>query len=282
MLVVGMHRSGTSAIARGLKALSVYLGDNLLDGQPDNPTGYWEDKSIVEINQRALEVLGLKWDDVSLITYEQFEHYRIRLLKIKAVHYLKSAFAPQPLWGFKDPRTLRLLPLWLPALRDCHAEDAYVIAIRDPRSVAASLFRRQEINAAKAHRLWLVHMVPFLCELRDKRLVVVDYDLLMLEPRLQLERIARKLSLPSLDETRSTEIDRFATNFLDGTLRHSVFSPHAFDATTGEDRLSRAAYLLLYELATDRIEAGAPSFWPAWEKIRRDLETLLIAQPPLV
>jgi hypothetical protein len=276
-----MHRSGTSAIARGLKALSVYLGDNLLDGQPDNPTGYWEDKTIVEINQRALEVLGLKWDDVSLITREQFEHYRIRLLKIKAVHYLKSAFMPQPLWAFKDPRTIRLLPLWLRALRDCDAEDAYVVAIRNPRSVAASLFRRQEINATKAHGLWLVHTVPFLGELRDKPFVVVDYDLLMQEPRLQLERIARKLGVPP-NETRSREIDRFATDFLDENLRHNVSSRHAFDTPTGESRLSRAAYLLLHELARDRIEPGAPSFWSAWERIRRDLETLIIGQPPLV
>jgi hypothetical protein len=275
VLVVGMHRSGTSAIARGLKALSVYLGDNLLDGQPDNPTGYWEDKTVVEINQRALEVLGLKWDDVSPIEYEQFEHYRIRLLRIKAAHYLKSAFTSQALWGFKDPRTIRLLPLWLRALRDCDAEDAYVVAIRNPLSVAASLFRRQEIKAPKAHRLWLVHTVPFLHELREKPFVVVDYDLLMLEPRLQLERIARKLSLPSLDETRSREIDHFAAYFLNENLRHSLLSPNEFVTTTGEGQLARAAYLLLYDLATDRVEPGAPSFWSAWEKVQRDLETLL-------
>lgn len=273
VLVVGMHRSGTSAIARGLKALSVYLGDNLLGAQPDNPTGYWEDKTIVEINQRALEILGLKWDDDSLIECERFEHYRIRLLKIRAVHYLKSAFMPQPLWGFKDPRTIRLLPLWLHVLRDCGARDAYLVAIRNPLSVAASLFRRQEINAAKAQRLWLAHMVPFLRELRGKRFIVVDYDRLMLEPRLELERIASNLGLPSLAKTASG-IERYA-DFLDENLRHSVFSPDDFDATAAEGLLARSAYTLLYELATDRIEPGAPSFWSAWEKVERELETLL-------
>jgi hypothetical protein len=268
-----MHRSGTSAIARGLKALSVYLGDNLLDGRPDNPTGYWEDKTIVEINQRALEVLGLKWDDVSPIEYERFEHYRIRLLKTKAVHYLNSAFTSQPLWGFKDPRTIRLLPLWLRALRDCGARDAYVVAIRNPLSVAASLFRRQEINAAKAQRLWLVHMVPFLRELRDKAFVVVDYDLLMLEPHRELERIARKLGLRSRTKTASG-VDRFA-GFLDENLRHTVFSADDFDTTSDEGRLARGAYTLLYDLATDQSEPGAPSFWSAWENVEYDLETAL-------
>ena len=58
IVVVGMHRSGTSAVVRGLKALSVFLGRNFLDAQPENPTGYWEDKGIVELNERVLKALG--------------------------------------------------------------------------------------------------------------------------------------------------------------------------------------------------------------------------------
>jgi hypothetical protein len=273
VIVVGMHRSGTSAVARGLSALSVYLGQNFFDPAPDNPTGYWEDKAIVEINQRLLEELKLKWDDTSLIAPERFRHHRVRLLELKAVRYLKSAFGAQPLWGFKDPRTIRLLPFWRAALRACGAGDAYVVAIRNPLSVAASLFRRQEIKTVKAQRLWLVHMVPFLHELRDKPLVAVDYDLLTCEPRTQLERIARKLDLRSLDETTSREIDRFADDFLDRTLRHSAFSTHDLDATTDLARLTQRAYLLLYGLATDR-QTPTSSFWADWQKIARELESM--------
>ena len=67
VLVLGMHRSGTSALARGLQMLGVYLGNNFLSPQPDNPTGYWEDKNICELNERLLAVFGLKWEDVALI-----------------------------------------------------------------------------------------------------------------------------------------------------------------------------------------------------------------------
>ena len=58
VLLLGMHRSGTSVVARGLQALSVYLGDDFLDKQPENPTGYWEDKGIVDLNERVLDELG--------------------------------------------------------------------------------------------------------------------------------------------------------------------------------------------------------------------------------
>ena len=138
--------------------------------------------------------------------------------------------------------------------------------------MAASLFRRQEINAAKALRLWLVHMVPFLRELRGKAFVVVDYDLLMLEPRRELERIAHTLSLPSLTKT-ACGIDRFA-GFLNANLRHSVFSADDFDTRTGEGRLARDAYTLLYDLATDRRRPSA-AFWSVWENVEYDLESVL-------
>ncbi len=268
-----MHRSGTSAVARGLAALSVYLGENFFDVAPDNPTGYWENKTIVEINQRVLEELRLRWDDTPLIGAERFEHHRIRLQRIKAVRYLNEAFAGRPLWGFKDPRTIRLLPFWRAALRERDADDAYVIAIRHPGSVAASLFRRQEIAAPKAQRLWLVHMVPFLHELETRPFVVVDYDLLARHPQAQLERIGRSLDLP-LDDAVARELDRFAGDFFDDSLRHSVFSTNDFDATTDIARLTQQAYLLLHDLATDR-NAGTERFWPAWKQVRRDLEALL-------
>jgi len=273
ILTLGMHRSGTSAVARGLQALSVYLGNNFLDAQPENPTGYWEDKSIVELNDRVLAALGLHWDSLAPVARNEFDRFRIRLLRRKAAQYVKRTFESRPLWGFKDPRTIRLLPFWLRLLRDRRVNDSYVVVIRNPMSVAASLFRRQAMDAATAQRLWLVHMVPHLRDLRDKPMVVVDYDLLMQQPRPQLERIARRLNLPAPSEAASREIDRFASDFLDERLRHTRFSPDEFDPTTDESRLIKAAFFLLYESAADRIEPNA-KLWSGWEKIERDFEAL--------
>src|ERR1700683_5721745 len=67
VLVLGMHRSGTSALARGLQMLGVYLGNHFISPNPDNPTGYWEDRNIFGLNERLLAVFGLKWEEVALI-----------------------------------------------------------------------------------------------------------------------------------------------------------------------------------------------------------------------
>ncbi|HEY6450734.1 MAG TPA: sulfotransferase [Candidatus Cybelea sp.] len=271
--VIGMHRSGTSAVARGLQALSVYLGNDFLDAQPENPTGYWEDKGIVDLDERVLKSLALRWDDLRPIDPREFARWRIWGLRRKAMRYLRDRFLAQPLWGFKDPRTIRLLPFWRRVLRDCEVDDAYLLVIRNPASVAASLFSRQAMDVENAQRLWLVYMVPFLDRLVEKPLVVVDYDLLMLEPRGQLERIARRLGIRD-GAARTSEVDSFVDEFLDVRLRHTFFSPEDINSESDAGLLTREAYALLYELAQDRAEAGQ-EFWSAWKRIQASWRTRL-------
>jgi len=260
--VVGMHRSGTSAIARGLAALGVYLGDDFLDAQPENPTGYWEDKGIVELNERVLKALRLRWDDVERIERGRFSGWRMWRLRREAIDYLRRHFTTHALWGFKDPRTIRLLPFWRRTLGDAGVDDAYLLAIRNPASVAASLFARQQMDVETAQRLWLAHVVPFLEDLRGRPIAVVDYDLFMSDPRAQLERIARKLRIP-VPESAAGEIERFASEFLNEGLRHTLFSPDEIDASTPLGRQTRDAYGLLLALAAGEREPD-DAFWSQW------------------
>jgi hypothetical protein len=278
-LVIGMHRSGTSAIARGLAALGFFLGDDFLDAQPENPTGYWEDRRIVEINERLLKALGLRWDDTRPIAPWEFEGRRVRALRREAVRYLKRAFLSRSPWGFKDPRTVRLLPFWRDVLNRCHVEDSYVVAIRNPRSVAASLFARQAMNSREAYRLWLVYMLPYLNDIMGKPSVVVDYDLLMANPRHELTRVER---IAGTSDAREREIDRFATEFLDAELRHTLYSHDDFESHCEAAALTQSAYLLLYEAATDRLSLESSAFWAAWEGIRNRLGSVAGTPPERV
>lgn len=269
IVVLGMHRSGTSAIARGVAALGVHLGNDFLDAQPENPTGYWEDRGIVDLNERVLEALGLTWDALAAIEPRRFGGWRMWKLRSEARRYLRRRFAHEPLWGFKDPRTIRLLPFWLRVLREANVDDAYLLAIRNPASVAASLHARQKMDAETAQRLWLVNVVPFLGELDGKLLSVVDYDLLMRDPSGQLERIAQRLRLSGNDRA---EIERFSGEFLDASLRHTVFSLDEIDTSTEAGRLTRDAFELLYGLATDRRDSDS-SFWNAWRSVASNCRT---------
>src|ERR1700690_93442 len=64
LVVLGMHRSGTSALTGMLHHLGVALGSRLMAASPDNPRGYWEHSDIVATHERLMAALGWGWDDI--------------------------------------------------------------------------------------------------------------------------------------------------------------------------------------------------------------------------
>jgi len=269
-----MHRSGTSALTRGLQMLGVYLGNDFLSPQPDNPTGYWEDRNICELNERLLAVFGLKWEDVALIDDARWNEPEVEPLRAEAVKYLTAQFVNHPLWGFKDPRTIRLLPFWRSVLDRLEVDECYLVVIRNPRSVALSLSQRQGMDAVTAHLLWLVYVVPYLSAIANRPFIVTDYDMVIADPRNQFERIASGLKIP-LNDTNKAGIDQFASNFLDPDLRHSFFNESDFDTVPDVRPLTREAYLWLRRLAADQIRTDSPGFWSAWEGSRQAVQRLI-------
>jgi hypothetical protein len=261
-----MHRSGTSALTRGLQSLGVYLGNNFLDTQPDNPTGYWEDKTIVDFNDRVLAAFGLHWEEVGLIRDPQWELPELAALRREAIDYIRASLARRPIWGFKDPRTIRVLPFWRDVFREADIAASYLVAVRNPLSVAQSLLQRQGMPTIVGHRLWLVYVVPYLSELRNGGYAVIDYDEFLRAPRAQLERVATMLDLPR-DQERADAVSTYVDTFVDTTLRHSKFSLYDFDASPGITPLTSHAYRWLFELASDRLGHDSPEFWSAWETL---------------
>ena len=71
IVVLGMHRSGTSAITRGLQELGADLGPDLMPAaEGDNDKGFWEDMGAYRINERILSKLGSSWDGLAEISTE--------------------------------------------------------------------------------------------------------------------------------------------------------------------------------------------------------------------
>ena len=269
-----MHRSGTSVLTRGLQGLGVYLGDDFLNPQADNPTGYWENKNIFDLNERLLKALGLNWESTSPIEDADWGRREVQDLGDEAATCLLTHFLRYPLWGFKDPRTIRVLPFWRAVFQRLGVDDQYVVAIRNPLSVASSLLKRQGIAPATSHMLWLVYVVPFLHEIAEKPFVVTDYDLLLDNPRRQLERVRSALRIP-FREADAAELDQFSRQFVDPGLRHGYFSPYDFDAIPVVSPLAREAYLRLYESATDQPGLDAHEFWSAWKRLGKAVEAMI-------
>ena len=155
ILVLGMHRSGTSALTGMLHHLGVALGGNLMPASPDNPRGYWEHADIVAAHEQILAGLGSDWDDIRALP-EGFEHSETAAEgRRKLAAILGRDFDGAALWGLKDPRLCRLMPLWSMLLDAERIAPRYILAVRHPLDVAASLDARDGISPARALLLWL-------------------------------------------------------------------------------------------------------------------------------
>ncbi len=277
ILIVGMHRSGTSVLARGLQALGVSIGDNLLPGNEWNPNGYFEHADIVSLNDALLGLVGKRWDSLALPPWDEMEPL-FEPYKAQALALLEKDFAGQALCGIKDPRASRLLPFWQSVFASAGMRDSYVIALRTPGSVARSLSARNGFKPEKSCLLWLQHLVCAIRDTQGKARVVVDYDALIADPAAQLRRIAATLELPVTTATQQA-IAEYADGFLAASLRHSVEDPAELrnDPRIGE--LVARTYGLLRRLALDSV--NTPEEQAAFEREWRSLEETLLAVAPM-
>lgn len=196
LIVLGMHRSGTSATTGALQCLGVQLGRNLYAGHRDiNAKGYFEHGDIADANDEALQVLGSSWDDVLLKDdgwwrRESLKPYATTIRKV-----VRRDFARSRLWAVKDPRVCRLLPWWLDILAAEAITPYFLFVLRAPADVFRSLERRDGFSEEKAAMLWILHYLEAELWTRGRPRGFIDYDAFVEAPQASIERVANELGL---------------------------------------------------------------------------------------
>jgi hypothetical protein len=138
VVVLGMHRSGTSAVAGILHALGVNMGtttegERWVGRHWSNPTGHFENPAFLTLNQRILggDATGIrgvpKWEDLGTRGAQFLPEIR-RLLDA----------SESELWGWKDPWSVLTIDLYLPLLKDPY----FIIVHRERAEILASLRKR--------------------------------------------------------------------------------------------------------------------------------------------
>lgn len=256
VVVLGMHRSGTSSLTRGLKVLGVDLGANLFGGiEGNNDKGFFEDVDVNNFNVELLRALGRNWHSLEPIGLQELNSSFIQEFKLRAIQLLRSKVKASPCFGLKDPRITRLLPFWSSVFEHLKLRVSYVIAFRHPMSVARSLQRRDEFELEKGYLLWVDHMLASLRDTSGYARVVVEYDRLMAQPELELQRIATAFNL-DLD-SKGKLLAEYKTGFLDSSLRHTEFQPEDLLVDPLAPAGAIELYQLLLALSEDRITLDA-------------------------
>ena len=223
LCVLGMRRSGTSAIAGLLHYLGVDLGKDLMPPGPDNPKGFWEYGHAVAIHIGMLEVFSTYDIDFLPLAGNWLNHPDIPWYQEYLANALRRDFSGKRLWAFKDPRICRLLPVWPAVFSAIGADPRFILALRHPDEVAGSLLARSGIGYNEALLLWLGHTLEAELHTRGRRRMVVAYEQVLSDWRGQAARIATGLGVnwPNSAASAAKEINAF----LDPALRHNRAAP---------------------------------------------------------
>lgn len=218
ILVLGMHRSGTSAIARVLNLRGADLGRDLLPPKQDNERGFWENAAILALHERFLAGQHWHWHDLLIPGrhWQQGAPAREFVAGLPAV--LKQQYGDSKLLLVKDPRLSLLAPLWIEVLSAQRLRPAFVITIRHPDEVAASLAERDGFSFARSRWLWLQHLVEAERATRGHLRVFVHYERLLTDWRGELQRIGKQLNVTWPLEPAG--FDAAITQFIAPALRH--------------------------------------------------------------
>jgi hypothetical protein len=230
--VLGMHRSGTSSLVGSLEAAGLPLGDVRTDGGVSNEKGHHEPGELISLHDDVLITSGGAWHlPPATVAWTPAQRER------------RDAFiatrAGQPLWGWKEPRTLLVIEGWLEALPQLELVGTF----RHPTVVARSLQRRHGSETAGMWLdLWLAYNTVLLKLADERGVVLIDFDLPAAEYQARLRAIVTQLRLPG-----------GGGDFFDASLRTSQKGAPG-DAGLPAD--VRAAYDRLRRLAAEQARAS--------------------------
>jgi hypothetical protein len=216
--VLGMHRSGTSAMAGLLSLHGVEFGRNLMKAGEDNPKGFFEHYEVVGCHISLLEALGSYYDDILPLP----AGWERRPETVQHREFLRrlifNEFAGKPLWGFKDPRACRLLPLWFPLFKELGSDPRFILMARNPDEIASSMFARGGHSFNQILLVTLEHLLTAERQTRGRRRAVVSYDRLVANWRDELERVGKVLDIGW--PTPPGSANGRASTFVDPAMRH--------------------------------------------------------------
>jgi hypothetical protein len=252
VVILGMARSGTSAVAQLLALLGVQLGppEALLPPAGENAKGFFEHRGIVGINKALLERMGGSWSRPPRLPdgWQRdagLEDLRARARELIAADFggrSEGALGGAPLWGFKDPRTSLTLPFWDELLRE-HGGDGrpgrdvrYVICHRRPLDSARSLEKRDGIRLDDGVALWTRYTAAALAHTAGRPRILIGYEQLFADRQALVGELGGFLGVPERGQSPDVRaaIDRWIEEGLRhhaGTLRelveHPAVSPEA-------------------------------------------------------
>lgn len=216
IFVLGMHRSGTSALSGLLCHAGFDAPSDLMPADAVNPRGYWESSGLFALNDSFMEELGSRWDALEPLPQgwqygEATARWRGRVLR-----HLCQAYAGASAPVIKDPRLCILLGGLSPWLESGALRVEMLLTLRDPFEVARSLETAQNLPSSDGLRLWLHYVLSAERISRGWPRLMLHFDSLIHDPHHNLESC---FALLAAEQNRAA-FEPQANSFIDPELQH--------------------------------------------------------------
>jgi len=158
IIVLGIARSGTSALSGTLAHMGVPFGDKLKPADWQNPKGNYEHKALSQANQRILAAVDSNWSDLRPLPEYWLEKSSVKAEKSTISQIIESEFKTLPIFGIKDLRLVTLLPLYLDIFDKLDITNSILSTVRNKNEVLESIekstYFHGEYSAEKAEQLY--------------------------------------------------------------------------------------------------------------------------------
>ena len=247
ILVLGMHRSGTSAAAGFLVKLGGAQPKTLMPAEDGNERGYFKSQSLMTFHDDLLASAGSSWTDWRQFNPAWYQSPTVSAFQERAKLLLEDEFGGEPLAVFKDPRVCRFAPFWLEVLAGSNTRASVVIPVRAPLEVAFSLRNRYGFPLATGALLWLRHIIDAEIASRALPRFIFTWDQLLRDWRGVAEKASTELGLswPRLSDATAHEME----NFIGYDLVHHRVSAPELAAHPDIHEWTMSAYRAMLKLA---------------------------------
>lgn len=277
IIIAGMHRSGTSALARVLSLVGAELPRTLMAPGSDNPKGFWESALIADVNDAVLAELGSSWDDVLA-----FQLRRRELLnQPSAVRKIRDVISNEFTGDtgsivVKEPRAALLLDVWMGALSAEGFVPRVVIPVRNPLEIAGSLAVRNGFSLGRSLLLWLAYFLAAERSSRGAKRAFINYTDLLGDWRRALRRLEQDLDVRFGRWSPAVELEVDA--FLSHEDRHQIATAEALSMRSDVADLVKRTYQWATNAATAEVEPDCGVL----DEVAADFEAMLRIFAPVI
>ncbi len=241
VVVLGMHRSGTSLCSHVLSALGFDMADDVGVNE-GNQKGHWERWELMDFNDRILALFDRSWHSQKhsfAMPPAWWADPRVRAIREEMIAWLRPRMGERRRFGFKDPRVSILLPVWKEIFFELDLQPQFVLCLRSPNPVARSVAARGDVPGLLDPELrWLMYNARATAHLAADPVCVVPYEDWFEDDLPNVRRLGRFLDIK--DQTDNPLVHDTVRSIVAPNLRHQLPDPSAKRA-----EISEALYRLL-------------------------------------